>query len=405
MQSRTRAKAAGLLRGPDEVPDGWSGRPDDRNEFDPKSVTNPHVAVRFKGGWRPPSVYDASAAQMKSLFEAGRSGMRGFSTHVGGDIQTKDAGSWADRGDVHLKTTWTQTVPTSIAEGTSGSLLPPELIPSAFWLRYEPTRLFDYFIGARGETQSVTWLTHSSNTNPAAAVAELSQKPDLGPVVTPKTATYSTIAGLATVSRQMFDDFPNWASTIPHEIQAALIDAENDQVLNGNGTPPNMTGLLHTASTLSRVCPSVSGVTYTQIDCLLQAVDDLRVGSAYAQADLIVLNPLDWSIIRRIKNSLGSFVLNSVEPNQIGGYDNIFGVPIALTTKCPSGTAVVMDTKIAVLGFTRMGIEIMYNPYGDYEFQNNAIQFRGEMRETIGVAYPAAICVVTNLNQGSDWQS
>ena len=114
-----------------------------------------------------------------------------FSTHVGGDVQTKDAGSWAERDDVRLKATWTETVPTAIYEGTPGQFLPPELIPQAFWMRYEPTRLFDYFIGVHGNTQSVSWLQHSSNTNPAAAVAELTQKPDLGPLVTrtpPRTA-------------------------------------------------------------------------------------------------------------------------------------------------------------------------------------------------------------------------
>jgi len=340
------------------------------------------------------------------LFEAGRSGMKGFRTNVGGDMATKDAGNWAERADIGLKTTWSQTVPTAIYEGTPGQFLPPQLIPQAYWLRYEPTRLFDYFIGMRGETQSVTWLTHSSNTNSASVVSELSQKPDLGPVVTPQTATYSTIAALTTVSRQMFDDFGDWASTVPHEIQRALIDAENLEVLTGSGTPPHMTGLLHTANTLSRVCPSITSVaTYTQLDCLISAIADLRVGSAYAVADLIVVNPFDWSEFKRIKNTLGSFVLNSAEPSEIGGYENFWGVPVAQTTKCPSGTAVVLDTKIAVLAFTRMGIEIMFDPYGDYAFQNNAVVFRGEMRETIGVAYPAAINVVTNLAQGSDWSS
>ena len=172
----------------------------------------------------------------------------------------------------------------------------------------------------------------------------------------------------------MFDDFGDWASTVPHELMKALIDCENQQVLTGNGTLPNMLGLINTTGTLTRVCPSITSTSYTQIDSLVEGIGDLRVGSAYAVADLIVLNPFDWQEITRIKNSQGSFVLNSIVPNEIGGYDNIFGVPVALTTKCPSGTSVILDTKIAVLAFTRMGVEIMFNPHGDYEFQNNAVQ-------------------------------
>jgi hypothetical protein len=57
-----------------------------------------------------------------------------------------------------------------------------------------------------------------------------------------------------------------------------------------------------------------------------------------------------------------------------------------LGRKCPSENA-VLDTKIAVLAFLRMGMEIMFNPFGDWAFTHNAVQFRGEIRETIGVAY------------------
>lgn len=83
---------------------------------------------------------------------------------------------------------------------------------------------------------------------------------------------------------------------------------------------------------------------------------------------------------------------------QIGEVDNVAGVPVAVTTKMPTGTAVILDTKIAVLAFLRMGMEILFNPYADWAYSHNAVQFRGEIRDTIGVAYPAAINVITNLN-------
>jgi hypothetical protein len=37
--------------------------------------------------------------------------------------------------------------------------------------------------------------------------------------------------------------------------------------------------------------------------------------------------------------------------------------------------ALALDTKIAVLAFLRMGIELMFNPYGDWAFSHNAVQF------------------------------
>jgi hypothetical protein len=91
----------------------------------------------------------------------------------------------------------------------------------------------------------------------------------------------------------------------------------------------------------------------------------------------------------------------------VGEIDNVFGVPVAVTTKMPQSQAVVLDTKIAVLAFHRTGMEIVFNPYGDWAFQHNAVQYRGETRLTIGVAYPQAINLVSNLNyeSGSVWSA
>lgn len=125
---------------------------------------------------------------------------------------------------------------------------------------------------------------------------------------------------------------------------------------------------------------------------------DLRIGSACALADLIVLNPRDWDYIRKLKNTLGSYILQNVEPNEIGGIDNIFGVRVATTTKMPRGSAMVMDSKIAVLAWIRLGMEILSSRFGDYAFQNNSLMYRAEERIAIGVQYPKAINIVTGLN-------
>ena len=62
----------------------------------------------------------------------------------------------------------------------------------------------------------------------------------------------------------------------------------------------------------------------------------------------------------------------------LAAFENIFGVRVVTTTKCPQGTAIVMDSKIACFAWTRMGMEILSSQFGDYAFQHNAWQFRGE---------------------------
>jgi hypothetical protein len=99
------------------------------------------------------------------------------------------------------------TMKAAVGEGSAGSLLEPVMLPDAFPLLYEPDRIFWHFPGLAAESQAVTYLQHTGNTNPAAPVTELAQKPDLGMQVEPKTVSFTLIAALATFSRQLRDDF------------------------------------------------------------------------------------------------------------------------------------------------------------------------------------------------------
>lgn len=59
--------------------------------------------------------------------------------------------------------------------------------------------------------------------------------------------------------------------------------------------------------------------------------------------------------------------------------------------------AITFDTTSAACAWRRMALEMMTNPYGDAEFQTNAISFRAGERIAIGVIRPTAINVVTGL--------
>lgn len=106
---------------------------------------------------------------------------------------------------------------------------------------------------------------------------------------------------------------------------------------------------------------------------------------------------MTWDVVRRIENTLGSYLLNQNDPNALGGLDNIFGTRVVVNTHVPEGTAIVMDTTKAVLAWTRLGLELMSNQFGDSEWGTNAWSFRAEERIAIGVQRPTAICVVTGL--------
>lgn len=331
--------------------------------------------------WAPPSLLQATEDQWKSLFAATRSGVPGYSVNVG----TKGSGLGTD-WEIGLK-----TPATGLGEGAAGSLLAPRMLPNAFPLRLEPDRVFSHFVGAAADTQAVTWLQHTGNTGGAAVVAELETKPQLGMQVTSHTTSFETIAVLQTFSRQLADDFGSWMSFVPQAMTNALIDTETDQIVNGTGTG-EIRGLLHTSGVLER-----SKGSDTRIDALVKASNDIRVGGAYANANLILMHPTTWAAVRTTKDLQDRYVLALNQPNELGSVDNIFGVQVIVNTKVPQDVAIVLDTNIAVLGWTRLGLELTFNWQGDTEFRSNAYTYRLEERIAIGVQYPKAICIVDGL--------
>jgi HK97 family phage major capsid protein len=280
-------------------------------------------------------------------------------------------------------------------EGAGGSLLPPELLPSAFPIRYEPDRAWSHFPGMPMTTQQIAYLQHTGNANPAAVTAEVATLPDLGMVIVEKTATATKLGATAAFSRELLDDFSDFVGFVPDEMTKALVDAETNYVVN-NATA----GILSTSGILTRNAAATwPAGSATPIDAVVAGMNDIRVGSSFCKANLILMHPTTWLNLRQQRTSIGSYVLDQWQPNLTLGesLDNLFGVRVCQNTYVPLGTAIVMDTTQAVIAFQRMGIEIAVNWQGDSVFATFAFQWRVVERISLGIPRPSAICAVINL--------
>jgi HK97 family phage major capsid protein len=216
-----------------------------------------------------PSPFHMSGKQMRDLYSAGRSNMSyGFTIGKGGDTNMG-------------------LVDKTVSEGAVGSLLPPILLPSAFQLRLEPVRIAEYFPAINAEGQAIQFLQHSGNTLAASgagmSVAENAVKPTLGMTLTPQTVPFTVVAAIETISKQLWTDFESVATFLPAEISRQVIQGENYQILSGSGTAPDQTGLLNVSGIQTRAF--TTGGSDTEIDTILEAANDVRVGTAYADAD------------------------------------------------------------------------------------------------------------------------
>lgn len=159
-----------------------------------------------------------------------------------------------------------------------------------------------------------------------------------------------------------------------------------------------MVGFTQTDDVLTR---SFDPVVHTSgLDALIQACTDIRVGPAYGKATVIALNPQTWDVLKRTKTQSDAFVLSMVSPNELGALDNLFGVPVVENTMIPTNIAVVADMPSAARYFVRQALTIDVNYWGDTQWTTNSVSFRAEMRSTLAVLRPKAICIVDYLPYG-----
>ncbi|WP_267626697.1 phage major capsid protein [Gordonia sputi] len=265
----------------------------------------------------------------------------------------------------------------------SGIGLPAVVDPSlTLGIGYEPDRLFAHIPSKAVDAPVVEYYCHTSNTNPAGVVAELGTKPDLGMVLTPKTATVTKIAALASASLEALTDFEVFQQFIPGELTRAVIDAETAFVA---------AQILGTSGVLTRA----KGASEAALDTIAASFSDLRIGAAYTEPNLVAMHPSTWNYLRTQKDAQGRYLLGA-DPGD-AQRKQIWGVDVVTNAKITAGTALVLDTK-CLQGWTRMSMTIdSDNGLSASNFSTNAVTYRAEERIAVGVLRPAGVNVVTGL--------
>ncbi|MEC3952521.1 phage major capsid protein [Nocardia sp. CDC153] len=279
------------------------------------------------------------------------------------------------------------------------SLLQPGLTRN---LPYDPTDVWSLFNSTAVTGPSIEYFSHDSNAGVAAPTAEGGLMPDLGMTWTPHTATPTKITAMASASYELLSDASWLTQYVNSELQRAVNDAINAQVLAGSGSGVNLLGIENLTTTLTHD-HSADAAGTTAIDAVLLAATALRTGPAFVDPNLLILNPADWEAMRQLKDTLGRYILNPV-PGEKEVW-SVFGIRVAISTKLTAGTGILMNSDAAILGFIREGLVIESTMYGQSmvssspvdNFSHDYVTFRARTRLSYGVMRPKAICLISNL--------
>jgi HK97 family phage major capsid protein len=237
-------------------------------------------------------------------------------------------------------------------------------------------------------------------TNNAGAVADRNNdntnfgvKPQSSFSFVGEQAPVRTIAHWEAAHRNVLADEPQLRSIIDNELMYGLRLQEDAQILSGDGTGENLTGVLSTTGIQEYAWSdgAVDPVPDTKADAIRRAATLSFL--AYYEPTGVVLHPNDWEDIELAKDTNGQYLV--AVSVALGGEPRLWRIPVVETPAIPEGTALVGAFGTGAQLYDREQASIRISEQHADFFVRNAIVVLAEQRLALAVKRPEAFVKVT----------
>jgi HK97 family phage major capsid protein len=252
------------------------------------------------------------------------------------------------------------------------------IVPGAF----RSLRVRDVLPSGTTSSNLVEYTRELAFTNGAAERNEGVQKPEAGLTFELVQAPVKTVAHFLKLSKQVMDDAPALQSYVDNRLRYGVELRIDNQLLNGNGTNPNISGMTDSGN-FTAFTPESGD---TPIDSINRAI--YEVAGADYQATAIILNPADWGAIERVKGDDGHYVFGN--PGMLMG-PTLWGLPVVVTNNMTPGKFMVGAMDIAYQVWNRQGVTVEMSESDGDNFQKNLVTVRAEARLALAVYRPASV--------------
>jgi len=266
-----------------------------------------------------------------------------------------------------------------------------------------PLNVLDLIARSGTSSDTIEYVKEDTFTNAAAFVAEATGytastlggtglKPETALAYSTQTATVRTMAHWIPVTNRMLSDAPAIRGIIDGRLLFGLQQKLQSQIVSGDGTGENLTGLLNSGLGV------VSKGSDSNIDALYKGRTQVT-WTGFGRASAYVLNPTDWQNIRLARET----TLTGVNP---GGYlfgppsglgaPTLWGIPVVEDPNIPAGTGLVGDFQQGATLYDREQGAVRVGTVND-QFIRNIQTILAELRVAFVVWRPAVFSRVTGL--------
>lgn len=273
---------------------------------------------------------------------------------------------------------------TGLSSTSAGALVIADRLPGITPLERDEISILDLITRIPITSDAFEFVQVTTETSAAAPVLEATStstgaKPESSVALAVVSGIVETIAHWIPITRRAAADAAQIMPYINDFLAWGLQDELADQVLNGDGTTPNLSGLANTANTQSQAWSTDILETTRKARTLVRTV-----GKAMPTAYL--MNPTDWETIDLLQDNEARYFFGG--PSRLGT-PVLWGVPVVEEYRQDAGTAWVGDFRELLL-FDRQQITMyMTDSHSDF-FIRNILTLLAELRAGVGVRRPKA---------------
>ena len=308
-----------------------------------------------------------------------------------GQALTKsDAFAALVKGDVQKARIEVKNTIVNAAGTTSYPDNQPGVVPGQF----KPLTIRDILPAGATNAIMVVGTREASYTSAAAETAQGGAKPESAVTFEQFNVPIETIATWLKVSNQLLADAPSVVSYIDTRLRYALDERVDLQLLKGNGTSPNIGGLLKSGN-FTAYTPVVGANLFDSINRAKYQLWAL----GYAP-DAVIVNPADWAAAETLREGAGSGMYLYGAPGTVAGASP-FGVPVVMSNNMTAGQFAIGQFRRAAMVWDRQAMAVEMGYVND-DFTKNLVTMRAEVRLGLEVSTPAAILsgAITGVAQG-----
>jgi HK97 family phage major capsid protein len=293
------------------------------------------------------------------------------------------AGKTTPRGRVDMTFKAAITSVTTDTDGAAGDLVRTTRLPGILDQPQRRLYIRDLIMPGQMDGSTLEYVKVTGFTNSAAPVAEGAKKPESSLKLDLVNTSAKVIAHFMKASRQILSDASQLMSLIDGKLRLGLANVEEAQLLNGDGTGQNLLGIIPQATAYA--LPAGALATAQVIDQVRAAM--LQVSLTELQASGIVMNPIDWDRIERLKDTTGRYLIGNPQGTL---RPTLWGLPVVATQAIAVDKFLVGDFASGAQLFDRWQARVEIATENEDDFVKNMVTILAEERLALAVYRPQA---------------